>query len=316
MTEAILAGVSLSKHFLVKDRLGKRCKLTAVDHVSFSVRQGETFALVGESGSGKTTLGLLITALLRPDSGSVLWEGQDIFCLSRPALLRFRRAVQIVFQDPFSSLDPRMRVGHIVAEGLKIHKMGKGSERMRRVKELLELVGLEAESFEKFPNQFSGGQRQRIAIARALAVEPRVLLADEPVSALDVSVQAKVLNLLARLKARKGLTLIIIAHDLRIVACIADTVAVMHLGKILELAPAAQIFAGPLHPYTKLLLDSIPAFGRRPRAPEGPAEAEPGGKQKGCLFANRCPEAMPVCETSQPQPKPIGQGHLVACHLY
>ncbi len=316
MTKMILSGDGLFKSFLLKDGLSKRRKLTAVDDVSFSVREGQTFAVVGESGSGKTTLAMLMTRLLNPDRGTVRFEGKNVLGLHKKALLEFRRSVQMIFQDPFASLDPRMRVGQMVAEGMRIHRLGTRRQRAHCVGALLEQVGLSQDAADKFPHEFSGGQRQRIGIARALAVEPRLIVADEPVSALDVSVQGKVLNLLMRLKSTRRLTFVIIAHDLRMVGQTADTVAVMYLGSILELAPARVIFSEPLHPYTKLLLASIPAIQRRPPMVSAAVTADDKPHGGGCKFRERCAEALPLCETAKPQLKDVGAGRLVACHLY
>jgi len=316
MTKMILSGEGLFRHFLLKDGRAKRRKLTAVDDVSFSVREGETFAVVGESGSGKTTLAMLMTRLLDPDGGTVCFEGRDVFSLDRKELLAFRRSVQMIFQDPFASLDPRMRVGSIIAEGMRIHRLCTRAQRARCVGALLEQVGLSPDAANKFPHEFSGGQRQRIGIARALAVEPRLIVADEPVSALDVSVQGKVLNLLMRLKSTRHLTFVIIAHDLRMVGQTADTVAVMYLGSILELAPARDLFSEPLHPYTKLLLASVPVIQRRPPVVSAAVTANDKPRVGGCKFRERCAEALPLCETAKPQLKDVGGGRLVACHLY
>ncbi len=316
MSENMLEADRLTKHFWLKRSALSRAKLTAVDDVSFSVREGETFALVGESGSGKTTLAMLMTRLLNPDGGTVCFEGKDVFSLDRKELLAFRRSVQMIFQDPFASLDPRMRVGQIVAEGMRIHRLGGREEQRNRVGELLHVVGLPTDAKDKFPHEFSGGQRQRIGIARALAVKPRLIVADEPVSALDVSVQAKILNLLVELKAKRRLTYVIIAHNMRIVGQMADTIAVMYLGRLLEIAPAQELFVSPMHPYTKLLLASIPSLGRAPTQPAAVSRRllDPGGS--GCQFRERCAEALPLCQKTEPELKSIGEGRLVACHQF
>jgi len=306
----------LTKHFWLKRSGLSKSKLTAVDGVSFSVQVGETFAIVGESGSGKTTLAMLMTRLLNPDAGTVYFEGRDVFTLDKKELLAFRRSVQVIFQDPFASLDPRMRVGQILEEGMRIHRLGDRAERRNRARELLDVVGLPAEAKDKFPHEFSGGQRQRIGIARALAVEPRLIVADEPVSALDVSVQAKILNLLLELKVRRRLTYIIIAHNMRMVGQIADTIAVMYLGKLLEMAPARALFVSPMHPYTKLLLASVPSLGGTPVPPAVVSQRLLAPAGSGCRFRERCAEALPGCQQTEPELKSIGEGRLVACHQF
>jgi peptide/nickel transport system ATP-binding protein/oligopeptide transport system ATP-binding protein len=250
---------NLVKEFTRKQGLfSKAAAVRAVDDVSFSIQEGETFGLVGESGSGKTTTGRCILRLIEPTSGSVRFKGEDVLAFSRSRMRQARRDMQIVFQDPYSSLNPRMRVGTIVEEPLIIHKTGSKTDRRRRVEELFELVGLDPSQLSRYPHQFSGGQRQRIGLARALALNPSFVIADEPVSALDVSVQAQVINLLMDLQQRLKLTYLFIAHDLRLVHHICDRVAVMYLGKIVEMGPADRLFQAPAHPYTKALLSAIP----------------------------------------------------------
>jgi peptide/nickel transport system ATP-binding protein/oligopeptide transport system ATP-binding protein len=255
----LLEVANLTKEFPRKGALfGKGSVVRAVDGVSFSIDEGETFGLVGESGSGKTTTGRCILRLIEPTSGSVRFKGEDVLTFSRARLREARRDMQIVFQDPYSSLNPRMRVGDIVEEPLVIHRMGAKAERRARVAELFELVGLDAAQLTRYPHQFSGGQRQRIGLARALALNPSLIIADEPVSALDVSVQAQVVNLLMDLQQRLKLTYLFIAHDLRLVRHICSRVAVMYLGRLVETGPTESIFAAPMHPYTKALLSAIP----------------------------------------------------------
>jgi ABC-type oligopeptide transport system ATPase subunit len=256
---ALLEVRDLVKEFSRKHGLFQKAAVVrAVDRVSFSVEQGETFGLVGESGSGKTTTGRCILRLIEPSSGEVRFKGEDVLSFSRARMRRARREMQIVFQDPYSSLNPRMRVGDIVEEPLIIHKTGSKAERRARVAELFELVGLDPSQLSRYPHQFSGGQRQRIGLARALALDPSLIIADEPVSALDVSVQAQVINLLMDLQARLGLTYVFIAHDLRLVRHICSRVAVMYLGKIVEMGPTERLFEAPAHPYTRALLSAIP----------------------------------------------------------
>ncbi len=256
---ALLEVRHLSKEFSRKKGLfGKASVLRAVDDVSFAIEKGETFGLVGESGSGKTTTGRCILRLIEPTSGEVLFDGRDVLRLSRGDLRRARRDMQIVFQDPYSSLNPRMRVSDIVEEPLIIHKLGAKGEREQRVKELFALVGLNPDHLQRYPHEFSGGQRQRIGLARALALNPSLVIADEPVSALDVSVQAQVVNLLMELQQRLKLTYLFIAHDLRLVEHICSRVAVMYLGRIVEMGETAKLFAAPQHPYTRALLSAIP----------------------------------------------------------
>jgi oligopeptide transport system ATP-binding protein len=292
----------------------------AVDGVSFALAPGETLGLVGESGCGKSTLARLVLRLIDASSGSVHFEGQDITTLDGAALRRLRRRMQIVFQDPFASLNPRMRVGEILEEPLRVHALGDATTRKRRVADLLALVGLAPEHAARRPQEFSGGQRQRIGIARALAVEPALVVCDEPVSALDVSIQAQVLNLLKDLQARLGMAYLFIAHDLAVVRNIADRVAVMYLGRILEIGPVERIFADPRHPYTRMLLDAVPrpdpAAVGAPRATSAPGELpSPLAIPAGCRFHPRCPFATERCRRDDPAlaRRDSDQAHVVAC---
>jgi oligopeptide/dipeptide ABC transporter ATP-binding protein len=290
----------------------------AVDGVDLDVNEGETLALVGESGSGKSTTGRLLIRLLEPDAGAIRFDGSDLLALRPKELRRMRRHFQIIFQDPYGSLNPRMRVGTIVSEPLTIHGIGDSrADRRERAAKLLEEVGLDRRAMDKYPHEFSGGQRQRIGIARAIACSPRFLVADEPVSALDPPVQAQIVNLMVELQERMGLAYLFIAHDLRLVEHIADRVAVMYLGKIVEEAPSRSLYAEPLHPYTKALLASTPSMHPGGPAPpplsgEPPSPANP---PSGCRFHPRCPVAEAVCSRVEPLLLPVEPGRRVACHL-
>jgi oligopeptide transport system ATP-binding protein len=312
----------LSKEFPAgSDGLFSRRSLTvkAVQRVNLKIFPSETLGLVGESGSGKSTLGRLIIKLLDPTSGRVIFQGRDLSQLRRAELRNLRRDMQIVFQDPYASLNPRMRVRSIVGEGITIHRLAKGAEKEDRIVELLKMVGLDADALNRYPHEFSGGQRQRIGIARALAVSPRFLVLDEPVSALDVSIQAQIINLLQDLQERLNLTYLFIAHDLRVVEHISRRVAIMYLGKIVELADRDQIYANPRHPYTRALLSAIPfvEVADRPERVRLPGEVpSPLNPPSGCSFHPRCPYAKDVCSKVEP-PLEMGRGgHAVACHVF
>jgi len=291
-----------------------------VSHVSFDIAPGQTLGLVGESGCGKTTLGRTILRLIEPDAGRVIVDGADVFALKPPELRALRRRMQVVFQDPYGSLNPRMSVRQALAEPLVIHRLANGAEREQRIFALLDEVGLDRRLAGSYPHELSGGQRQRVGIARALSVEPKFLVLDEPVSALDVSVQAQVLNLLADLQQRRRLTYLFIAHDLAVVRQIADHVAVMYLGKIVELAPAAELYRGPRHPYTTSLLSAVPVpdpNAQRQRlvlAGDVPSPAHP---PSGCAFHPRCPHPRKNerCRTEEPALREIAPGQLAACHF-
>ncbi|MGA9769082.1 MAG: dipeptide ABC transporter ATP-binding protein [Blastocatellia bacterium] len=309
---------NLKKHFPTGEGLfgAGNDTVKAVDDVSFTIRRGETFGLVGESGCGKSTTGRCVLRLIEPTSGEVRFDGRDLLSLDSKELRRLRREMQIIFQDPYSSLNPRMQVGEIIAEPLHIHGVGNRQMRRARVDELLGLVGLMSEHAARYPHEFSGGQRQRIGIARALALNPKFIVCDEPVSALDVSVQAQVVNLLQDLQERLGLTYLFISHGLSVVEHISTRVGIMYLGKLVEVAASEEIFHNPLHPYTKALLSAIPVpdpDARRERVAltdEIPTAISP---PSGCRFRTRCPMAEPRCAENEPQLVEVGPGHFVAC---
>ena len=311
----LLETKNLRKTFEIKGR----GTLTAVNGVSLTLHEGETLGLVGESGCGKTTLGRTIVKLYQPVAGQILYQGRDIWQLGRKENLRYRKDVQMIYQDPYASLDPLSVVSTSIAEGLDIHGLYPGKARRERVLELLRMVGLNKEHANRFPHEFSGGQRQRIGIARALAVEPRLIVCDEPISALDVSIQAQVMNLLVRLQRDMGLSYLFITHDLSMVKAISDRIAVMYLGSIVELAPANTLYQEHCHPYTEALLSAIPL-------PDPDVEAtrrrillkgdipSPVNLGPGCPFASRCPHAKPICREQQPALKEVAPGHFAACH--
>ena len=311
---------NVKKYFQANKALREenRIYVKAVDGVSLSLCYGETFGLVGESGCGKSTLGQTILRLEDPTSGAIYYRGTDIARLSASEMRPYRREMQIIFQDPYSSLDPKMTVGAIIAEPLIVHKMGDAKQREERVAELLKLVGLRPEHAKRYPHEFSGGQRQRIGIARALAVNPKFIICDEAVSALDVSIQAQVLNLLRRLQQELGLTYLFIAHGLAVVKYISDRVGVMYLGKIVEVADSDEIYEKPLHPYTQALIRAIPEPNPDIEQSEDlltgdvPSPIDP---PSGCRFHTRCPFATERCSQEEPELRDVGNGHLCACHL-
>jgi len=311
----------LKKSFLVgRSLLGRQKQwLHAVRGVSFNLNEGETLGLVGESGCGKTTLARLILQLIRPDSGSVVLDGSPNLCtLSESALRPFRRRIQMIFQDPYSSLNPRMTVGSIVAEPLLVHGIGTRKDREERVKALLNEVGLSPRAMNRFPHEFSGGQRQRIGIARALAVEPAVIIADEPVSALDVSIRSQIINLLQRLQDQFRIAYLFISHDLSVVAHLSDRVAVMYLGQFVEVAPTATLFSEPLHPYTQALLAAVPQPDPKRRGARIVLPGDvpsPVSPPAGCSFHPRCPRVFEPCRQVEPQMREVRPNHFVACHL-
>jgi oligopeptide/dipeptide ABC transporter ATP-binding protein len=321
----LLVVEGLKKHYPVRGGIwgGKIGDVRAVDGVSFSVSKGETLGLVGESGCGKSTLGRTLMRLEDPTDGQVLFEGKDLARASRRELFGLRRDIQMIFQDPYSSLNPRMTVGEIVREPLVVHRIGTKAEQIEKVRELLETVGLTGEMLGRYPHEFSGGQRQRIGVARALALDPKLVIADEPVSALDVSVQSQVLNLMVRLQRQRSLTYVFISHDLSVVEHVSDAIAIMYLGRIVEMGPVDRIFERPAHPYTRALLLAIPDPDPRRRRDFVPVEGEapsPVSPPPGCPFHPRCPFAIAACREAVPPLEAVGQPggnggreHLAAC---
>ncbi len=323
MSEVLLQVENLVKHFPVGGGMFSKPagQVRAIDGVSFKLHRGETLGLVGESGCGKTTTGRCILQLERPTSGRILFEGVDLASLSEGELRKVRRRVQVIFQDPYSSLNPRMTIGQIIAEPLKVHGIvQEAAARERRVQELLEQVGLLAQHARRYPHQLSGGQRQRVGIARALAMEPALIICDEPVSALDVSIQAQIINLLEDLQKRLGLTYLFIAHDLSVVRHISDRVAVMYLGKIVEVADRLALYEEPRHPYTRALLSAVPipdpaVEATRERTVLRGEVPSPLNPPSGCVFHPRCPIAVGRCSADVPALRELRRSHLGACHL-
>jgi len=324
MTAAVpvLETRGITRDYVTGGMFGGKREVRALKGIDLAVGRGRTLAVVGESGCGKSTLGRALLRLIEPSAGRVLHRGEDLLALGRRALRGRRRQLQMVFQDPYGSLNPRHRVRELLGEPLAVHGLGARGERDARVAALLDLVGLPATATDKYPHEFSGGQRQRIAIARALAAEPEIVVADEPVSALDVSVQAQVLNLLADLKARLGLTMIFISHDLSVVRQVSDRVAVMYLGRIVEEAGVEALYAAPAHPYTQALLAAVPLpvpGRRRDRVPLTGETPDPANPPSGCAFHPRCPKALPRCTSEAPAltSRRVADGaRRVACHLH
>ncbi|MEZ4508795.1 MAG: ATP-binding cassette domain-containing protein [Eubacteriales bacterium] len=316
--EKLLEINNLKKHFTIKGEKRGHNRLRAVDGISFDILKGETLGLVGESGSGKTTAGRTLLRLYEPTDGSIIYNGKDI---TKEPIQPYRRKMQYIFQDPYASLNPRMTVGDIVGEPIDIHKLAKSkTERKERIANLLDQVGLNSEQATRYPHEFSGGQRQRIGIARALAVEPEFIVCDEPVSALDVSIQAQIINMLEKLQHEMGLTYLFIAHDLAVVKHISQRIGVMYLGKIVEITDTKELHANPDHPYTRALLSAIPAFdpkvnrARKRIILEGEIP-NPLTPPSGCVFSTRCPYAKDVCREQSPVLREVRPGHHVACHF-
>lgn len=311
----------LQIHGLKKYFPYKKDFIKAVDDISFSINERETWGLVGESGCGKSTIGRLILNLLAPTDGEILFEGKKLSNLSKREMVQYRRDVQMIFQDPYSSLNPRMTTEEIIKEPLQIHRISTKPEQRKRVQNLLQLVGLQPWHINRFPHEFSGGQRQRIGIARALALEPKFIVCDEPIAALDVSIQAQIINLLQELQQKMGLTYLFISHDLAMVRHLCDKVAVMYLGHLVELASSESLYKTPLHPYTEALLSAIAipdpkAEKNRSRVVLPGEIPSPVNPPKGCVFCTRCPKAKPICKVEAPVMKEITEGHFVRCHLF
>jgi len=323
VAETIIEVHELKKHYPVKSSFPfkrTRQSVKAVDGVTFQVQRGETLGIVGESGCGKSTLARLLNRLILPTEGEIKFKGEALAAMDKEAIRSFRKSVQMVFQNPYASLNPRRKVGQLIEEPLVIHKAGDKEFRKKRVRELLEIVGLNPRHAGRYPHEFSGGQRQRINIARALALQPEVIICDEPVSALDVSIQAQVLNLLKELQATFGLTYVFISHDLNVVRYFCDRIAVMYLGKIVEIGSWEEIYNNPRHPYTKALLSAVPKespFTQKERLILSGDVPSPVNPPKGCRFHQRCPFAKEICKTTVPHLKEIKNhaGHKAACHF-
>lgn len=313
---------NLKKYFeLRKGFINKKVNyVKAVDNISLSIKKGETFGLVGESGCGKTTVGRTIIKLYEPTSGQVIYDGKDLSEMDDKGMLPYRKKMQMIFQDPYASLDPRMTVGEIIGEPLNVHKIYEGKERADRIRELIKLVGLEDDHISRYPHEFSGGQRQRIGIARALAVEPEFIICDEPISALDVSIQAQVVNMLEEFQEKLGLTYLFISHDLSMIRHISHKVGVMYLGNLVEYAEVDELYTNMQHPYTKALLSALPiadpdAAEKTQRIVLQGDVPSPLNPPSGCAFRTRCSYAMKICREEKPTLKEIGNNHQVACHL-
>ncbi len=318
MSQPLLEATGVAKHFPVRDGVLRVRLLRAVDGVNLHVRAGETVGLVGESGCGKSTLARVLVGLVAPTAGEVRFQGESLTRATKPRWRQLRRDLQMVFQDPYGSLNPRMTAGDIVMRALVVHRLGAPAERRGRVAEVFRAVGLRPELASRYPHEFSGGQRQRIAIARAVATHPRLVVLDEPTSALDVSVQAKILNLLKDLQADLGLTYVFVSHNMGVIREMADRVAVMYLGKIVEVAPKEELFTGPLHPYTRALLSAVPSLTPKQKRSRPMIEGDPPSPlhlPPGCRFNPRCPWAQDLCRQQEPELRIAGAGRAVACHF-
>ncbi|WP_370876078.1 ABC transporter ATP-binding protein [Evansella vedderi] len=321
-SDVLLEVEGLKKYFPVKAGLLQKTvgHIKAVDDVSFAIKKGETFGLVGESGCGKSTTGRTLIRLYEPTDGKILFEGKDISGLNEKQLKPYRKDIQMVFQDPYSSLNPRKTVGTILEEPFRVHKLYSKAERKERVEHLLEKVGLNPDLRNRYPHEFSGGQRQRIGIARALTLNPKLIIGDEPVSALDVSIQSQVLNIMDDLQKDFGLTYLFIAHDLGVVKHISDRIGVMYLGRMMEVAPKRELYSNPLHPYTQALLSAVPKSHpsevKKERIILKGDVPSPSNPPTGCVFHTRCPKAMDHCKVEVPKLQELEPGHFVACHLY
>ncbi len=310
---------ALKKYYPHRLGMFKKVEIKAVDNVSFTLKEGEILGLVGESGCGKSTMARAVQRLIEPTGGVILFQGKDICALRSRELRQIRKEMQMIYQDPYASLDPRMRVGAMIGEPLEVHRMAKGREKEAIVEDLIQRVGLKPEHLKRYPNELSGGQRQRVGIARALALRPRLIVADEPVSSLDVSIQAQVLNLLKSLQAQFHLSFLFISHDLSVVVHTCDRIAVMYFGRIVELARDEELYFNPLHPYTRALFSAVPVVDRMARRKrillkgELPSILAP---LRGCSFHLRCGERKGICERAEPEFRDLGKGHCVACHLY
>lgn len=318
--ETILEVEGLKKYFPVKAGVFSRVTghVKAVDGISLRIRSGETYGLVGESGCGKSTAGMTILRMLNPTGGKVLFMGKDVFTMNKEELRNLRKKMQIIFQDPYSSLNPRMSIGEAIGEAMEVHGIARGKERRERVESILKVCGLDTYHYRRYPHEFSGGQRQRVGIARALVLEPRFIVADEPISALDVSIQSQIVNLLEELQEKFGLTFLFISHDLSVVKHMADRVGVMYLGRIVEDAPKKEFYSSPLHPYSQALLSAVPSIlpgVKKERIILKGDVPSPSNPPSGCTFHTRCPQAVDICAVQVPELKKVGPDHFASCHL-